>query len=313
VSLSLGSDDTGPTDVGVGSSEDGLPDPDDDLVGPHVPGEWHGDSSPGRLASAWGSTVDLLTAYRVPLSLLALATGAMVASGRWGLPEVPEWVGHSLQGFAVGIIPASIAILAIVRRYWPSDDVRVGVWDPRDGVLVDDWEVPRETWKRRADGRYPPLYPDRGNKDAVVTRLAWVPFPDDDPRDEQGRLVVEGANPELAADPVEITAEKHMIKTVYDDAQEKVRKLKELRATWMQRASEMRGESVMDVAEAVEHGTGIRESDPTRHFDRDEWDLDDGPGRDDDRDQDGDEDRPSLGDVLDAGQTALRNDGGRSE
>jgi hypothetical protein len=310
----LDGDDSGPVDVGLGSGPTDLPDPDDPIVGPHVPDEWSSESSSrtSDVREVVDRLVDLLVAFRVPLSLVAIGTIVVVASGRAGLPEVPPWLSKVAKGVAVGAVPASIGTLALMKRYFPSNDVSVSVWDPRDGVLVDQWDVPTKTWDRRATGKYPVLEPDRGNVDAIVTRLAWVPFPDDDDRDADGKLVVEGVNPELS-DPAEVMETEGMIRETYMDAQHKIAELKDLKATLIGKATDLRGDALMDVAESVEHGTSIHGSDPRERIDSDRWDLERERLESERSDDSEDDEQPSLADTIAAGREALRNDGGRSE
>lgn len=241
---------------------------------------------------------DLVVAWQIPISLMIVSAAVLVGTGRWSIPEAPDWLAQMLKVLILGIIPATVAgKTLIVDKFIPDPRATVLVVDPESGYPLDWWRVPGGIWEQRERGEYPEMEPPAGFFDYVVTALDWD--------DEQETLSVEGCNPEIAS-PVSVLARDGMLSELYRDLQHDRAELAELRATVESRALRIDRQNVNDLMEAVEHGTRFKGS-AWDEIQTEQWSEDLRPDADqrERADQDGEPERdqgPTLNDLLSAAQ-----------
>jgi len=236
---------------------------------------------------------ETVSAWQIPISLIIISTAILIGTGRWSIPELPEWMAEALKVVILGIIPATlVGKILIVDKFMPDPRPKVLHVDPLSGFFLDWWRVPEGVWEQRERGEYPALDVPAGFFDYVVTEFQW----DDD--DET--LRVEGCNPEIA-DPVSIMARDGALKEVYRSLQHDRAELLQLRATVESRALDIDQQNVNDLMEAVEHGARFGGS-AWSTIQRDEWSEDLQPDADEreraDTEEPEQQDGPTLNDLL---------------
>jgi len=234
----------------------------------------------------------LIKDWQIPVALIVICVTILIATGRWSIPQIPEWLQQALTVLAVGIIPATLAgKVAVVDRYLPDPRMDVLEVDPENGMEITPWKVPSGLWDHRDRGRYPEFAPPAGPFDQVVTEISYD--------SEEESLSVEGCNPEIA-EPVSIIARNGLLKEIYGSLQDDRAALSELQATLEAKALRIDQQNVNDLISAVEHGGRFGGS-AWDEIQSEEWSEDlDGDADDRDRDDPEPEEGPTLRDLLGA-------------
>lgn len=245
--------------------------------------------------------VYLVTEYKVAVMISGLAAVALLATGRWNLPNLPEWARMFLRGMLATVPALFLGKVLIVDRFMPDPRLKVAVINPRDGVGIDAKRVTNGVWRNRNRGKWQELQPDRGPFDYVVSEFRWD--------DTEKKLSVEGVNPELT-DAVEMIAVDSKIEEIYTTLMDDRHKLIALINTLEAKAVEYDKKQSMAILESIEHGTTYNpQAGVSEIFDkagieedlRDPPDADDTDPRDTDpwnQAREGDRDRLSLTELL---------------
>jgi hypothetical protein len=220
-------------------------------------------SVPPRFTSNADRLTYLLVKYRAALVLAAAAATVLFVTGRFNVPELPPQVGLALQGFALGIVPATLlGKILVVDRYMSSDELRVAVVDPRDGGVVDAWNVPPQLWEDRRRGESPAMKLNGTGADWAVTELEYL--------DDVDELAVEGVNPELA-DPISIIARDGKLDEIYTELLDTARRYTRLKATAQSKAQQIEKANANALLAAHEYSTSFNPGDTGKIVDEDAW------------------------------------------
>lgn len=260
---------------------------------------------PSEIKRQWATTRDrltfLLSEYRIPVTLAAIAAAVGVATGTFETPALPAWLPLFATGVASGLIPAAVISTVIVSKLVPDPRPRVLLIDPdptaSDGwIEIEKYAVPADVWDERNGGEIPPLNISNvpGSVDYVVTRLDW--------EENTQTLLVEGANEELA-DPLSIVARNQRLTETFENMLESQMELERYRANESRRAIEIEKETVNAVLAALDAGTSINPDDP-----RDVIDMDLGEPADPEAVSVSEAERPGAVDRAAADQTPRAND-----
>lgn len=273
------------------------------------------ESVPPRFEDKYDRLAYLLAEYKLPVSAALLVGGFVVLTGRAQVPDIPPWAKLALQGFALGIIPATIlGKKLVVDKFMPDNAVKVALVDFEDGVrTIDAKRVPPTVWQDRKRGEWPELAPDEGEADWLVTELEW--------HADLQQLEVEGVNPELV-DPTELIGTQGKLEEIYGDLLDQATKLTRMEATLSTKAQQIERQNVNALVAAMEHGLAFNPGDTQEIVKGEEWgelgvDADDREERSDTPD----ETLRTLSDELEAhrqanggggGSTEIEADGGRN-
>jgi hypothetical protein len=246
-------------------------------------------SLPASYADKWDRLTALLVAYKVPITFAGICGAVLLLTGRAGIPSPPRWLQLVLQGFAVGIVPATfIGKVAIVDRFIPDDRRRVlELRMDEDGIKAEPWKVPRGAWDSRDRGELPALQPQHGKTDAVVTELDYL--------EDLENTRVEGC-PEEIANPVDVLTRNGKLGEVYGELLTDRQELTRLRATIASKSVEWQGQNVNALLEAVEHGVAFEDTSMVDTLEREEWSGVDRADADD-RDPERTDERRSLSEL----------------
>jgi len=268
------------------------------------------DRVPPRFEGQADRLTYLLAEYKYGIYLAVGAAVVLVASGRLGLPQLPEWWSTIVKGVALGAIPAAaVGKYAIVDPWIPDPRYDVLVLESDDGLAPFAEKTPRNLWERRHKGEFSAWSPPAGPFDFVVTRFEYL--------EDVDELVVEGVNEEIV-NPLSIVARNGMLEEVFEDLQYKAAELDQYKARERSRRLEYDREHINSLMAAIEHGLefdpGTMEAivDDVDDVDQEEIDADD---RDADR-ADAQEERPTLSEMIDssdpgASSQPAATDGGR--
>lgn len=239
------------------------------------------DRVPPRWGDKWDRLTYLAAEYRMGVYLAALAVGALVVTGRWTVPELPPQLALGLQGFAIGIVPATVVgKVLIVDKFLSVERVRVAEVDPRDGARVDAHMVPPSLWEERERGEHPAMRLQGGEgADWAVTRLEYL--------EDVGELHVEGCNPELA-DPTSLISRDGKLEEIYSELLDTAHEHVRLKATLQSKAQQVEEAHANALVASYEYATAYSPGDTAQIVDEDAWsdampDADDrDPARSDD-------------------------------
>lgn len=264
-------------------------------------------SIPPRFDGARDRIAYLLAEYKIGVMFAAAALTVLVASGRVGIPEIPDWLELILRGVAIGIIPSMfVAKVAIIDRYFPDPRQKVVEWNPygddSEGIEIRHYWVETDLWRDRVhEEGMPVLNPDRGDTDAVVTRFEY-----DEALD---RVRVRGINPEIA-DPTDLKARNGMLDAVFGELTDAKRELDHMRATGSLRQYQIEESTINALIAAVEERVAF-EPGATEEIVSEELfeGFDEESKRTDAKTMD-DIERPTLSELEESAQTAAATDGG---
>lgn len=267
------------------------------------------DRVPPRFEGHADRAAYLLAEYKYGVYLAVISTVILVATGRMGLPQLPEWWHTVLEGVAIGALPAAIvAKVAIIDPWVPDPRYDVLVIEGENGLLPQSKKVPRNTWERRHDGEFDPWEPPAGPYDFVVTRFEYL--------EDVDELVVEGCNPEIV-NPLSIISRNGMLEEIFEELQYTAAEYQRYKARERSRRIEYDEKHINALFAAIEHnlefepGTieAIQQNDEERLEE-----IEDGTDETIGERSDEQEPRPSLNDVLGgSNQQPAATDGGRPE
>lgn len=203
------------------------------------------DKVPPRFEDKADRITFLLSEYKEAVTLTLLAAIILFASGRLGLPEIPDWWVVVFEGVLIGTIPAAILSKAlIIDRFIPDPRINVGVIDlPNKAIWTK--KVTRNLWNRRQSGELPVWEPEDGDLDYVVSKFDYL--------DDVGTLKVEGVNRELV-DPLSMIVRDQHIEEIHEDLQYKAAELDRYKARERTRRIDYDQRIVSSLMAAVEHG-----------------------------------------------------------
>ena len=214
----------------------------------------------------------LLSEYRIPLSVMILASGFWAAWASPQLPQLPEAAMDFATAWFLLALPSFVVCRKIVSWLYAPEWINVGICDPGETIIYDGKKVPPDVWDAKTVVGSRPLQPDDGMFDFIVTRFNWY--------DDIDELEVRGVE-RADMGPAEALENATRVDEYYEHMHEVRRRYARLKATVARTATEIHDSATMSMIEEREKAELIPGVSVTAELDKaaeraDE--IPDGPG-----------------------------------